>query len=199
MYKQTDKVIRFLNKKYIRIFGRAKALVSFDEINVLSYSHEIYDELENITEKAYLSLAKHVYKKHSKSRKTDIVELWLLGVLGEYNPVTKYVYLHEVDRKRARFAEALIASPTKAKEVDVSLRYWSAMARQYANEITDAAMLQAYKDDGVTKVEWITEEDERRCTTCAKRHGAIYDIDKVPPKPHIGCRCYLLPYKRRAK
>lgn len=197
MYEHTDKIIKYLNKRFIRIFNKAKNLTSFDELNVIKYSREMYDELEQITEKAFLLLARKVYREYSESQVTDIVPAWLLGVLKEYNPVTKYVYLHEVDRKRSRFAESLIASDTKAKEVDTALRYWSAMVTQYAIEVTDAAVKQAYIDDGVKKVKWITMEDERRCSECEKRDGKVYDITKVPPKPHIGCRCYLVPYHER--
>lgn len=197
MYEHTDKIIKYLNKRFIRIFNKAKNLTSFDELNVIKYSREMYDELEQITEKAFLLLARQVYREHSESQVTDIVPAWLLGVLKEYNPVTKYVYLHEVDRKRSRFAESLIASDTKAKEVETALRYWSAMVTQYAIEVTDAAVKQAYIDDGVKKVKWITMEDERRCSECEKRDGNVYNITEVPPKPHIGCRCYLVPYHER--
>ena len=197
MYEHTDKIIKYLNKRFIRIFNKAKNLTSFDELNVIKYSREMYDELEQITEKAFLLLARQVYREHSESQVTDIVPAWLLGVLKAYNPVTKYVYLHEVDRKRSRFAESLIASDTKAKEVETALRYWSAMVTQYAIEVTDAAVKQAYIDDGVKKVKWITMEDERRCSECEKRDGNVYNITEVPPKPHIGCRCYLVPYHER--
>lgn len=194
MYEHTDKIIKYLNKRFIHIFNKAKSLSSFEELNVIKYSREMYDELEQITEKAFLLLARQVYREHSKSQSTDIVTAWLLGVLKAYNPVTKYVYLHEVDRKRSRFAESLIASDTKIKEVETALRYWSAMVTQYAIEVTDAAVKQAYIDDGVKKVKWITMEDERRCSECEKRDGNVYNLTKVSPKPHIGCRCYLVPY-----
>lgn len=61
-------------------------------------------------------------------------------------------------------------------------------------DITDKAVEQAYLDNDVEKVVWVTIKDERRCVECRKRDGKIYDIAKVPPKPHLGCRCYLLPY-----
>ena len=67
------------------------------------------------------------------------------------------------------------------------------MLAQYALEITDAAQLQQYREDGVQKVRWVSQEDARRCKTCKERHGKIYDVDNVPPKPHIGCRCLLEP------
>lgn len=105
-----------------------------------------------------------------------------------------YVYMHEIERKCARFAESILASDNRAREVETALRYWSNMVTQYAIDITDKAVEQAYLDNDVEKVVWVTIKDERRCVECRKRDGKIYDIAKVPPKPHLGCRCYLLPY-----
>lgn len=196
MYQRTDKAIEYLNKRFIKAYSRARNLANFDELHIIQLSKEIFQELEEITEEAFLILARATYNEHCDSKKTDIDMIWLISFLEEYNPVTKFVYLHEVDRKRARFAESLIASTTKSKEVDVSLRYWSNMVRQYSIDVTDAALLQAYKDDDVKKVKWITEVDERRCGICAARHGKVYKIDKVPPKPHYGCRCYIIPVSK---
>lgn len=194
MYEYTDKIIRYLNKRFIRIFGNAKDITSFDALNVIQYSHSMYAELEKITAETLLLLAKQIYKDNVKLARTDIAMAWLLGLLSQYDPITKYVYSNEVDRKCSRFAESVIASNTKVKEIETALRLWSAMTTQYAIEVTDAACKQAYVDDGVEKVIWMTMEDDRRCSECMKRGGKIYDIAKVPPKPHIGCRCYLLPY-----
>jgi len=193
VYDYTDKIIRYLNKQFIRIFSEAKSVLPVDELNILQYSKAMYGELEKVTEKALLKLARHVYKKHSQSGETDITLAWLLGFLKEANPVTKYIYLNEVERKRSRFIESLIASENRAKEIDTALRFWVLMVNQYAIDVTDAAVIQAYIDVGVEKVVWITTVDERRCDVCRKRHGVVYGIDDVPPKPHWGCRCYVVP------
>ena len=170
---------------------------SFDELNVIDVSHELYDDLVRVTKECYLKLALHIYKtyKTDDSFIREITEMWVADVLKEYNPVTMYVFEHEVDRKRSRFVESVIASVNKAEEIEKSLRYWSRMITQYAIDITDKAMLQAYKDDGITKVLWFTVEDERRCKKCRELNDKIFDIDKIPPKPHWGCRCYLKAYK----
>lgn len=194
MYEYTDVIISYLNKRFIGVFGKAKALSSFDELNVLQYSHEMYGELEQIAEEALLKLAQYIYNKYHDSSKTDIDIGWLLLVLSEYNAVTKYIYLNEVERKRSRFAESVIASDTKIEEIERAMRLWAAMVGQYAIEVTDAALLQAYVDNGVEKVIWVTTVDERRCVVCAKREGKTYDINKIPAKPHIGCRCFWKPY-----
>lgn len=194
MYEYADKIIRYMRKRFIRLFNQFPGQSSFDELNVIQSSKALYEELEKITEESLLLIAKRAYKNQSGKVANAITAAWLLGWLNDYNPVTKYVYLHEVERKCARFAESYIASTNKAEEVKTALRYWSNMVSQYAIDITDKAVEQAYLDNGVEKVIWVTLKDERRCEECRKRDGKIYDIAKVPPKPHIGCRCYLLPY-----
>lgn len=194
MYEYTDVIIRYLNKRFIEVFHRLKSLVSFDELNVLKSTRLIYDELMQITEEKLLELAVYYYNGTVKNPKTNIDREWLYLILDDYDPITKYVFLHEVERKRARLAESILASQNKSKEIDTALRYWSAMVAQYAIEVTDEAVKQAYVDDGVEMVMWVSMLDDRRCKECEKREGKVYDISNVPPKPHIGCRCYLVPW-----
>lgn len=195
MYEYTDKVIKRLNLKFIRLFGRYKAQLHIDEINVLLSAKRLYDELEKETEKAFLQIARHTYGTYADSKFNRLDRDWILDYLEEYDPVTKYVYLHEVERKQARFAESIIASREPNKEIEAGLRYWSNMVRQYALSVTDASALQAYRDSCVRYVKWITAVDGKECKICRDRNGKVYEIDKIPPKPHIGCRCMLTPYK----
>ena len=194
MYELTDEIIAYLNKKFIRLFGRLKGLTVIDELNVIGKVNEVYKEAETLTQSCFLELAQKVYKETVNNPKFNFELAWVAGFLDQYNPTTKYVFSHEVERKAARCAESIIASNTKVREVETALRYWSNMVTQYADDITVAAVVQAYKDDGVEKVIWLTEMDNRRCKECAKREGKIYDIDKIPPKPHIGCRCWIKPW-----
>lgn len=193
MYEYTDVIIRYLNKRFIEVFRRLKSLVSFDELNVLQSTQLIYDELLTITEEKLLDLAVYYYNSTVKNAKTKIDRDWLYLLLNDYDPITKYVFMHEVERKRARLVESMIATKNP-KEIDTALRYWSAMVTQYAIEVTDAAVKQAYIDDGVELVVWVTILDDRRCKECEKREGKVYDIKDVPSKPHIGCRCYIVPW-----
>ena len=58
MYQKTDKVIAYLSKQYAKLFQR---LTSFDELNVIDVSHEIYDEAVILTEQEVTRLIKTVY------------------------------------------------------------------------------------------------------------------------------------------
>ena len=195
MYEYTDKIVLIARKRFIRVFNRYKAQLHIDELNVLKQSEAMYGELEEIAEYFFLKIARRYYKGYVKKPHTDIDRDWLLDMLEDYEPTVEYVYTHEVERKRARFAESVIASGDKTKPFDKALRYWNDMFTQYAILTTDKAVVNAYKDNGIKRLRWRTEEDEKVCGACSILDGKTYDIDKLPPKPHWRCRCWWLPVK----
>ena len=195
MYEYADKVISYLNSRFIEMFGKLKALSSFDELNILQSVKELYREADALTRKMLYQIAVFAYENAEGEDVSVITEQWLLEVVLEaYDSTTKYSYVNEVERKRSRLFESMVASENKAAEVDSALRYWSAMTTQYAIITTDAATKRAYMDSGVSDVIWVSVKDDKRCKVCKSRDGKIYPIEDVPPKPHIGCRCYLIPY-----
>ena len=190
-YNKTDKTIEYLNKQYMKLFGR---LTSFDELNVIDVSKEIYREVYRLIKQESARLVKMVYKSHREDGEAistkDANELVLLLMLA-YNPVTKYVFKNELDRKRARFAEGVISSDTPREEVELAKRLLVGITKQFEDDVTFETVIEAYKDDGVKEVRWITAVDDKRCKECKSRHHKIYPINKVPPKPHLHCRCYV--------
>ena len=190
MYQKTDKVIAYLSKQYAKLFKR---VTSFDELNVIDISHEIFDEAVVLTEREVTRLVKLVYdskREGGEISSEDALSLVLTLMLA-YNPVTKYVYRNEMERKRSRFAEGVIASENPKEEVALATRLTIATNKQFAEDATFEAAILAYKDNGVEKVRWVTAVDDRRCKECKSRHGKIYPIDNIPPKPHRYCRCYV--------
>lgn len=196
MYEYTDKIISTMNKRFIRVMDRLKRrLASIDEISaLLTESEQTIAELDNITRTMLLKAAKKAYKDNG-GRLDTIDEMWLIAYLSGLSPVTKYSYTNEVDRKRSRFFETLAASDKDPKELKTALRLWSHMAGEYALEVTDAAVMEAFREANVKKVRWLTEMDDRECAECASRNNNVYGISKVPSKPHWGCRCVLVPAK----
>lgn len=189
-YEYTDKMITYIDGQLIERYSRLKSLASFDELNVLSEVNTLYRELYGIVKKSFLVLANQVYS-HATQRKSyrDLDEEWIDYLLTGYDPVSKYVFAHEMDRKCARLIEAVIASDNRAQEIDSALRAMSFMCRIYADRVTDEAIMQAYSDDGVGLVKWVAEKDASTCSVCKKRDGKIYVIDAVPSDPHPNCRC----------
>ena len=189
-YSKTDKTINYLTKQYAKLFRRVTA---FDELNVIPVSREIYDEALKVTEQEVTRLVKSVYDSTSErgAISGEAAMAFVLALMVAYNPVTKYIYKNELDRKRSRFVEGVISSETPRDEVKLAERLLVALNKQFADDATFASVVKAYEDDGVKKVRWITAEDDRRCKECKSRHGKIYNIDKIPPKPHVHCRCYV--------
>ena len=189
-YSKTDKTIAYLNKQYAKLFRR---VTSFDELNVIEVSHEIYDEVRKIVEQEATRLVKSVYDSYRESKAILASEAhdMVVALMGAYSPVTKYIYENELDRKRSRFAEGVISSDTPQDELELAKRLLAALNKQFADDVTFEAVIQAYADDGVKQVKWVTAVDDRRCKECKSRHHKIYPIDKIPPKPHLHCRCYV--------
>jgi SPP1 gp7 family putative phage head morphogenesis protein len=202
LYQATDKAIALLARKAIRRFEKARKaanLLDFDELEVIQTCKDLYKSLDSDNRKAFLELAVLVYKEAEPNGGNVPDKDWLDSYLLEYCPVTKYVYDHEVSRKREYLQEAIISSTAKAVEYRKALSRWSSMTAQYADEVTDKATLKAFKDAGIERVQWNAQLDEKTCETCRERHGMIYPIDSVPPKPHWRCRCTLTPIKGKRK
>ena len=188
-YTLADKVIAYLTKRYIKLFGKVRGM-AFDEMNVISVSHEIYDTALVETKREMVRLSKKVYEKYKEADNFDS-EGFVLALMLAYDPTTKYIYQNEVDRKRARFVEGVLSSDFPMEEVKASQRLWIAMNKVFADEVTFQTMIKAYKDSGVKRVRWVTSPDERRCPVCGAMHGKVYHIDNVPSKPHRNCRCWV--------
>lgn len=202
-FKSADAAIRDMNKRNLRAFDGLK-LLKFDELNVMRSVSKVYDDSVRLAKKRYLRLAIEAYidalilckiarERAEEMAEDSITEDWILDMLEDYDSVTLYQFDSEVERKKQRLAESLLASLNKNEAVDRALRLWTGQVRQYADNSVVRATIDGYKAAGVKKARWETEADERVCETCNKRNGKVYDIDKVPPVPHPRCRCLLWP------
>lgn len=189
-YDFADKAIRDMNRRNLRAFDGLK-LLKFDELNVLRSVKRVYEDSIRLAKKRYLQIALDAYRNAKGKKKID--RDWVLDMLEEYDPVTMYLFTPEAERKRDRTVEAILSTPNKDEAVDRALRLWTLQTTHYAEKSVDEATLQAFRDNGVKKVRWVTAEDEKVCEVCRKRDGKIYPIDKIPPKPHYRCRCTYEP------
>lgn len=183
-----------LTLRMVRRFSKLKkkSVLAFDNLNELKKEVEdCYEYCLKEIDKAYLDIARYYYKE--AGGEDSVIDLmWIHHFLGGFDPVTKYIFKTEADRKEARAFEAVAVTKSPA-EVDKALRLFHAQVKQWADEVTDASTMEAYKSQGISKVRWITERDARVCKVCGERDNEVYLIGKVPEKPHINCRCYLLP------
>lgn len=193
-------------------FRRLRLTLPFDEINAMTAKARVdrlYALLDGEARKMFLRIAKAAYEEAYAEAaeggvpESGLSEDWIDDFLLEYDPITKYVYSHEVDRKRARFFESIVSDAAARNRLGLSLDFrtagslWQKQIAQYAANAEDRAALQAYRDADARRVRWITEMDGRQCPVCEKRNRRIYPIDDIPPKPHYRCRCITIPVPGR--
>ena len=189
-------MIRKMNRRIIQRFNGARSKISlakFDELNVLRTAEDLYKDLDRDFRDIMLALIAVVYRETEPHGDDEPGRKWLLALLSEPDPVTGYAYINEVNRKREYLAENLAASSNREAALRKAMSYWARMAAQYADIVTGEVMLRAFSDAGVNRVRWYTRDDERVCKACDKRHGKIYSINRIPARPHWGCRCWWEP------
>ena len=204
MYKLLDKLLAKEMKRIRASFNHLGSM-GFDELNVVNTrkaTQKMYDGFLKDNEGIYLKVARDAYKKATEGKKkVEIDREWLVGVLAGYNLVTGYLYNSEADRKRLRLNEQILTAREYGNRqmFQSSLRrsanLWWTQTTQYGISIVDEATIKGFKDMGVKRVMWIAADDEKTCSTCGARDNKVYNINKIPPKPHYGCRCYVVPVK----
>ena len=210
MYRQADKLLEQLKKLIRREFNRL-GIFGFDELNAPRITREtiaLFDRLRSENEKRFLEVSKKAYLDavalavaagYKNPGKEKINKTWLIGFLAAYNFVSGYLYESEAERKRLRLAEQMMTAREylNRTQYNDSLRrsanLWWTQTSHYMLDAVDKATLDGYRDSGVEKVKWNTNIDGRECSTCRERNGKVYSIEKVPPKAHRNCRCYLTP------
>lgn len=151
----------------------------------------LYKALDEDNRREFLKLFLAKYKQICGDVVYEMAEAYLLKLLDEPNETTGYSYSAEVLRKRDRAKEAVIAMPTKVQkqlQIDKAMRIFEQMTAWYADFVSQGAEIEALKSMGVKKVQRHEMNDEKVCAVCRKADGEIYDIDKIPPLPHLRCR-----------
>ena len=210
MYRLADKLLEQLKKLIRREFNRL-GIFGFDELNaprVTTETISLFERLMRENERLYLQVAKRAYGDaiaaamaagYKDPGENRINASWVGNLLGAYNFVSGYLYESEAERKRLRLAEQMMTAKEYQNRtlyndsVRRSANLWWTQAAHYMLEAVDNAYLDGLKASGVERVRWHTEIDGRECKVCRDRDGVIYDIEKVPPKPHRNCRCYWMP------
>ena len=83
--------------------------------------------------------------------------------------------------------------PEYHKELHKFADLWHTQTKQYAETMVDKTRVETFKKNGIRRVRWVTENDEKVCHICKERDGKVYDIEKIPVKPHYYCRCWIKP------
>ena len=179
--------------------------MKFDELNVMRAVDAMYSEVgvDCRTEFRALYMARYSEIWYwlkgdypDEDMLAELVDMYLAGLWNFPNETTHYAFTPELVRKRDKAKEAIESVPTKIQkqiELEKAGRYVTQQVGFYVDIVSQDAEKKALVDAGVKKVKWNTYGDDKVCQTCFERDGTVYAIDKVPPRPHVRCRCYLTP------
>ncbi len=205
-YKYADLRIDELNRLIIGRFEAAKRQmrkkkdgVAYDPLLVNQVLTALYRQLDSDTRYELIFLLDEQYEDMADSVGLEELDdgfedLFLENILSKPDSITHYAYDSEVLRKRDRAIEAVNSVSgvqNKQYELDKAMRLWSQQTQQYCDTVAYEAAVKAYKAAGIKYVKWVTQKDNRVCVECDSRNGKIYPINKLPPRPHWRCRCYI--------
>ena len=206
-YKMADAAAARITSKISKEV-RHNRLALFDEMNVVQikkHVHKLYKDLFKIVQREFLSVLNPLYEEIYDEALAlgfdgdlrDLDEAWIEEFFDEYNPVTKYVFSNEMDRKESRLFEALVASSKERVQSYLTAEnLLKRQIRQYAIDLEDAVAKAVYKDLGVEYVQWNAENDSKTCGVCSELDHQVFTLNEAPTKQHYHCRCYLSPIKK---
>lgn len=183
--------------------------MGFDEVNaprLTSLTQAMIERLLKENKKAFLKIAKEATEEAADDIKGKPIltdEKYVDGILGEYNPVTGYLYYPEADRKRSRLVEAILTAVAVNsrsefhKELRKFANLWHTQTKQYGETMVDKTRIETFKKNGIKYVMWQTQGDIKVCDECRERNGTIYPLSEYPGKAHYNCRCWLVPVLKK--
>ena len=196
MYEYIDENVERLKKQTQTAFNNFRlSLLKFDELNIMQVKTEtesLFTKLKRQSDRFYTGLLNHLAESIGfEEDKYDLGEL-----LETYSGTLLYSFATEMERKRERLFETMVAiddmsDPEILSQQKKNIRNWNTQVEEFGVDIERNIFLSELRDSGIRKVQWMTAEDERVCTDCSDLNGIVFDIDNVPRRPHIGCRCWL--------
>ena len=196
MYEYIDENVERLKKQTQTAFNNFRlSLLKFDELNVMQVktkTESLFTKLKRQSDRFYTGLLNHLAESMGfEEDKYDLDEL-----LETYSGTLLYSFSTEMERKRERLFETMVAiddmsDPEILSQQKKNIRNWNTQVEEFGVDIERNIFLSELRDSGIRKVQWMTAEDERVCTDCSDLNGIVFDIDNVPRRPHIGCRCWL--------
>ena len=170
-------------------------------IQTKKHIDKLYKKIFKIIKQEFLAVANDIYAEVADEAIEmgfdgdlgNIDEGWIEEFFEEYSPVTKYVFINEIDRKNSRLFEVLVASlEERLNSYATAEKLLVRQVKQSGIEFEDEIVETAYKDLGVKKVQWVAEHDHKTCGVCSELDGQIFDLEDVPDKQHINCRCWII-------
>lgn len=205
IFIHADRALMVIFNQMSREFQNMSTQLGFDELNVMNTRktvNDMYERMNRMILDQYKEIARKAYREAAALVKNANVEFdaaaFITRLIRAYNPLSDFVYTREYTRKRDRAFESIIATERGNQEMRRNLKraldVLALQVRQYADNATIGARIEAFRDADVEYVRWIIEDDDRTCSICRDRDGRIYRLDELPMMPaHWRCRCHIEP------
>lgn len=205
LYSRHDRFAELIRKKVRQEFHRL-LLSGWDELNVTraaEVTRTIYERVDRMNRRHYAEICEWVYEwvyvqygREVPYRDwTKVVDDWLKG----YDPTTKYVYENELERKRLRLYEGILACretldrPGLEKLLKQAADLLVTQSIQYGLDLVGEMQEEAYGDaaDEDELLLYHACDDSRVCSECWDCNGKVYPVNGAPRLPqHYRCRCW---------
>lgn len=194
-------------KEKIRQEFRRLTLAPFDQLTVVGtkqLTERVFREVDRLNRRHWAALCEWVYEwvyvqygDNPPDRDwTKVVDDWLKG----YDPVTRYRYDTEAERKRLRLAEGVLTAREQAdrKMLDEVVKTAAGLllsqSLQAGLDIMGEIQAEAYEEAGEGLDELLLYhscQDERVCEECEADDGKVFRKKDAPKIPrHYRCRCW---------
>lgn len=198
IFRHADKSLMVILNDMAKRFQGFSTTLGFDELNVLETRKAVnamFKAIDAMIQREYREIALAAYREAGGTEDDFDPYEFVYAMLHAYDPLSSFVYTREYTRKRDRLFEAIISTQTGNQEMRKVLKrnldVLANQVRQYADNVTIQARMQAFKDSGTRYIRWVTEKDDRVCAICGARDEVIYPIKEWPRQPaHWNCRCY---------
>lgn len=193
---------------------------AFDQLNILAY--DLYQDTNKLAYKQAMDELKDLLDKKPKDKSKNIDTL---GMMNQFSKGLGYSFYDYSNQMMLYFGFTMIndymsiinrnidsdlAGKNLSRAIGNALSKGSSelnrdiiKQKKMITSLIDNEMiynyeqtqLQAYKDNNIVKVVWVTEKDDKVCDDCQSKEGKVFDIDKIDPLPeHPNCRCYYEAY-----
>lgn len=206
LYRPYEAYAATLKRKIKQEFNRL-ILAGFDELNVIrvqSITESIWKRVDRFNRDAYAEMCEWTYEwvyvqygdKPPHKDWTKVVDDWLRG----YDPVTKYIYDRELERKRLRLNEGVLTTretqdrPGLTDVVRTAANLLLTQSLQYGLDLIGETELEAFQEaaeDEDALIRYNACNDSKTCNECWKLNGKVFTVSEAPHIPqHYRCRCW---------
>lgn len=192
-------------RKFTGVHSDTTAL--FDELDVM------YKQIEHHSREMFLAILQEAYDDEITKKQRHFDEDFLIIILDEPDEYTTVRYTSELERRAEKLGEQIVSAINRSlqnedrtnengvtipidKEIksifDREFNSLGLLLDMYEVRMVDIGRNEAFNDDKVNRVRWVTQLDGRECEYCRSLNGHVFPIKRVPTKPHPRCRCYTI-------